>query len=530
MSKSVTVLDTGRIAVSVVGPEFTRLLAKVKAIPNRKYDRTLKLWTLPNTVLSLKNLTELGFDVSAVPARHDKKISIAGSDTRLYDFQKEGLRKIIEFDGRCLLSMDQGLGKTCTSLQLPRIRQEDRPTIIVCPASVKMHWLRELRVWCENTEDGNIVDGFVEKPIVMFGQKQMYVKGFTVIIINYDILSYHVDYLCSIKPKILIADEVQFVKNMGSSRAKALRKLAKATPRMLGLSGTPIMNRPAEFYSILNMLKPDIWGAKTNFLYRYCAPKQTGFGWTYNGATNTKELNQTLNDEVMFRVLKKDVLTQLPDKAYSVVPFKIDNMSKYRMLESGLTSLLSSGKKIGPAILQRLAGMRDEAVDQKLDQAMTWMDNFLTSGEKLVVFAVHVRIVEAVKARYGDAAVMFYGKTSVDKRERAIQRFRSDPKVRVFVGNVEAAGTGIDGLQDASSNVAFLELPWVPTQVDQASDRLHRIGQKDMVNVYYLIAQGTIEERMASVIDAKRKVITAVLDGTEVAEMSLITELLKKYR
>lgn len=269
-----------------------------------------------------------------------------------------------------------------------------------------------------------------------------------------------------------------------------------------------------------------------NFLFRYCGAYHDGWGLRYDRATNTEELNRILTDEVMHRVLKKDVLTQLPDKVHTVVPFQmIDGRlhREYRLAAGGLKQKLSGGFKYVDA-LAKLSEMRDLAVSGKFDQVLQWIRDFLDSDEKLVVYAVHHKVIDGLMSEFKSMAVKLDGRDSMQARAVSIERFQTDDSVRLFVANIEAGGIGIDGLQNAASNVAFVELPWVPASLDQAADRLHRMGQKDSVQVYLLIAENTIEEHMAAVMDDKRKMVDAVLDGRETPESSMITELLKRIR
>ena len=234
-----------------------------------------------------------------------------------------------------------------------------------------------------------------------------------------------------------------------------------------------------------------------------------------------------MNDEVMYRVLKKDVLKDLPDKMYAVVPFKIDLREydkKRREFELAMRM-----KGFGyPEALAMLNKMRQVAVTEKMNQCVRWIKDILDTGSKLVIFGVHHATIDSLMEEFPKEAVKLDGRDSSAKKDLAVRRFQEDVDIQLFVGNVEAAGVGIDGLQNACSNVAFIELPWVPAMVDQASDRLHRIGQKDSVMVYYLIAEGTVEEQVAAKLDHKRTVLDAVVDGKETEQGSLIMELVGK--
>lgn len=516
--RSVDRSQDGRLEVRFNSPskvEFFDLVEKIKDMPDRKFDPKAKNWSVPDILVVRQKLAELGFDLSRIVQTGEP--TVKEFDPRLFPFQAQGLNRAVDFGGRCLLAWEMGLGKTCASLAYLETIPEERPVIVVCPASVKLNWMREIRKWVPK-----------EQATVIFGTRRTYCKGFSMIVINYDILEAHLEYLITLEPKVLIADEVQYVKNPASLRSQALRELSKKVRVMFGLSGTPIMNRPSEFWPILSMLKPAVWKSRTSFLYRYCGAYNDGWGLRYDRATNIPELNKILTDEVMHRVLKKDVLKELPDKRYTVVPFEADNMGQYKSLEEQMV-VMAKKTIVYSSALNLLSQLRNLAVDGKFPKVVDWIRDFLDSDEKLVVYAIHHKVIDGLMATFGKIAVKLDGRDDLKKRESAIAHFQHSPEVRLFVANIEAGGIGIDGLQNAASNVAFAELPWVPASVDQAADRLHRMGQKDAVQVYYLIAEKTIEERMAEVIDEKRKVLDAVLDGRETPEMNMILELLKKY-
>jgi len=292
---------------------------------------------------------------------------------------------------------------------------------------------------------------------------------------------------------------------------------------VIALSGTPILNRPVEFWSILSILRPDVFFNKMGFMYRYCGARRTPWGWDFKGATNTIELNEILSESVMLRKRKEDVLKDLPDKIFNVVTFDGD-LKDYRANESRLYGME------GPmsSFLAEFNKLRTLAFEVKKNAVVKWIQDFIDTGTKLVVFAVHHKTIDFLMDKFH--AVKIDGRVSMKDRQKAIERFQVDDNVMLFVGNIEAAGVGIDGLQNVCSNVAFVELPWVPGSVDQASDRVHRIGTKDSVSVYYLIAEGTIEEDIAKALDSKREVLRNVLDGKEADENSLIKVLMQKFK
>lgn len=158
-------------------------------------------------------------------------------------------------------------------------------------------------------------------------------------------------------------------------------------------------------------------------------------------------------------------------------------------------------------------------------QVKEWTSDFLESGEKLVIFAHHREVVDELYNSYKEIAVKLTGESSTQERQSAVDQFQGNANVRLFIGNIKAAGLGIT--LTASSNVLFIELPWTPGEVIQAEDRLHRIGQKNAVNVYYLVGRNTIEETIVKLLHEKASVIDALMDGRKVPEFDLLSELVE---
>ena len=177
----------------------------------------------------------------------------------------------------------------------------------------------------------------------------------------------------------------------------------------------------------------------------------------------------------------------------------------------------------------RIQTLKNVAIQGKMKAAIQWIQDFLDEPtRKLVVFAIHKEPIDRIMAHYGDRAVTIAGSVSANDRHKAEHRFQTDPSIQLFVGNIQAAGVGLT--LTASSAVAFIELPWTPGDLAQATDRCHRIGQTDTVNVYYLLADKTIEYKLAAIIDHKRAVLDMVTDGQQVEKSALITELIAAYR
>jgi SWI/SNF-related matrix-associated actin-dependent regulator of chromatin subfamily A-like protein 1 len=303
---------------------------------------------------------------------------------------------------------------------------------------------------------------------------------------------------------------------------------------VIGLTGTPIVNRPIEAFNILRIIDKTAIPNFYEYTRRFCEARYNGFGWDYSGASNTEELHNILMSSIVIRRRKEDVLPSLPPKIRSFVPLELDNRKNYDAAEDDFITYIeeAEGKeaalkaKQAPALV-KISKLRMLAAEGKLEQAIDWIEDTIQDN-KLVVFGVHRRMIDPVYEKFKKVAVKIAGDVSEAFRQQAIDRFQNDPKCKLFVGQIQAAGTGIT--LTAASHVAFLELPWTSGDVLQCEDRVHRIGQFQPVIIYYLLAANTIDEDMAEIIDRKRKILDAVLDGSPNASPSIITELLKLYR
>jgi SWI/SNF-related matrix-associated actin-dependent regulator of chromatin subfamily A-like protein 1 len=505
---------------------------KVKSLPGRQFHSDRKYWSCPVSIDAIEKLMSWHFHIdqtlldilesTKLNVNDVEEIEIPGLKGVLYPFQKKGVAFIEAKQGRALIADEMGLGKTIQALAWLELHPEIRPALIVVPASLKLNWKKEATQWMRNPKT-QILSGKTPYPIT--GE---------VVIINYDVLVEWVDTLININFKTLILDEVHYIKNNLAKRTKAVKRIGKGVSSVIGLTGTPIVNRPIEAFNAIKMINPTIVPDRMDYAFKYCGAHHNGYGWDFNGATNTGELHELLVNTIMLRRLKKDVLHDLPDKVYSYTPMELDNEDEYFRAEANFIRFLKESKGVeaaqrasNAAALAEIEGLKQLAVKGKIKSALTWIEDALDSNGKLVVFCTHKFVVDELMRKFESVAVKIDGSVSQEGRQIAIDRFQNDPVVRLFIGNVKAAGVGIT--LTASSNVVFLELPWTPGDLTQAEDRCHRIGQKDSVNVYYLLASNTIEEKIAKMIDNKRKVLDSVLDGKITEQESLLSELMKEY-
>lgn len=507
-------------------------IERVRTLQERRYVAESKNWVCKFQIENIEKLKQWGFELdqsleniisrSIVSIADVKLIAIPGLKGNLFQFQNLGVSFIESKYGRALIADEMGLGKTVQALAWLQLHPELRPVVIVVPASLKLNWLKEAQRWMEKP-----------KATVLSGTKTYAVRG-EIIIINYDILSYWQEYLSKLKAKVLILDEIHCIKNGTAKRTKATKKLAKGISHIIGLSGTPIINRPVEMYNALTLIDSSVMPNFREYTRRYCGAHYNGFGWDYNGATNTGELNKLLTSTFMLRRKKADVLKDLPDKIHSYVPMELTNQDDYDNAEADFISYLSNTKGLEAAArasnaeaLAKIEGLKQLALQGKINACIDWIEDFLESDQKLVVFAVHKSAIDMLMQKFGKVAVKVDGGVSMTERNKSVEEFQNNNKVRLFIGNIVAAGVGLT--LTTASNVAFIELPWSPSAVLQAEDRCHRISQKDSVTVHFLLAAGTIEEKIATLLDSKRKVLDAILDGKVTDQKTLLSELMNAY-
>lgn len=334
-----------------------------------------------------------------------------------------------------------------------------------------------------------------------------------------------VDWLKSINPQIVVLDESTRIKNKKAARTKAILELCKNVPHIIPMSGTPIERHPSEFYTTLQMLRPDLFGNWKWYASRFCDLKETRWGIDWSGATNTEELYQLISGTLMIRRNKADLLPDLPPKQRVIVPLDVD-LTNYRKAERDIITWIERNKGEAAAVkaeqaehLVKLNVLRQLAIDAKIDSCISWIEEFLESDEKLVVFAYHRKVVEKIYNHFKKQAVMIQGGTSDKDREKAVDSFQNDPNTKLFVGNLIAASEAIT--LTAASNTVTLEFTEKPSVHFQAEDRVYRQSQlSDSVNAYYLIACDTIEEDLANILNKREKIIAEVLDGRKVDDDS----------
>lgn len=530
-------LDKSGKFVVVKFPYDRELADQVRRLEGRRWNAADKCWTAWASSENLQMLVDLGFELdskclSILQQSTEKvdleQVEVTAQDVDLpglYPFQLDGVKFLEARNGNALIADSMGLGKTIQALGWLKLHPELRPAVIVVPASLKLNWEREARKWLGKNVSIAMPQGKSPDRKVVWNKD--------LIIINYDILAYWLDAILQQSPAVMVVDESHYVKNIKAQRTKAVKELGKLVKHKVFLTGTPVVNHPAEFFTVLNMLEPREFNSWMRFTRRYCAAKHNGFGWDVSGASNTEELHGKLQGKIMLRRKKEDVLKDLPAKRRHAVPMDIDNRKEYSAAAADLVGWLKekfgSGKAEKAAQAEALVQfnyLKQLAAEGKRSNAVQWIKDSLDSNGKLVLFAVHHTMIDYLAEELRNYnPVVVDGRVSQEKRQAAVDAFQQDPSCRLFIGNIRAAGVGLT--LTAASNVVFLELDWVPANLLQAEDRIHRIGQEAECAAWYLVAGGTIEEDIARLLDEKRQVLEAVLDGKEVDETSLLTSLIE---
>jgi len=545
------------------------LVAAVKTIPGKQWDPPTKTWTIPSTwtsaladfiALSSAIVTDPDGRLAPPPPPPDldaaiTAIDIPGTDSaHLHPHQAQFVAAIQAGSRTALLADQPGLGKTASAL-ISLEAVGSKRAIVVVPAVVKTAWEREAARWTP-----------ARTTLVLAGRTPTAIPpDADTIIINYDVLSAWQPALTAWQPDALVLDESHYVKDPKSGRGKAAKVIGKSmlpsTLRM-AVTGTPIPARPKDLINQLETIGmlPAVADSAWDFLLTYCNGHKNQWGWDFDGASNLGQLHDLLVAGGMVRRLKTDVL-DLPSKTVANLPVTLTGAgakavkTAQKALMGGLVATAKTVKsetkepKITPAICRTAAsrfvshdgislvdGVRQAIGLAKVPLVVDEAKSILEAGESVVIMAHHLSVQEAIVAELAAAGVVrVFGKQSQAQKQDAIDSFqRKDPAARVLVGSIMAAATGIT--LTAASNMVIAELPWTAAVQEQAIDRIHRITQDSPVTAWRLIATGTMDDQIASLIARRAGVSGAIVDGVAIeanpdarSQVDVLTEMLVKH-
>lgn len=503
-------------------------------------------------------------------------------------YQKVGIFYAVR-QGNALIADEPGLGKTIQAIGTSNAVPEARRILVIVPASLKINWQREWQKWCTKGLRVDRVSGGKPENWPTPTDEQGYAVEPEVVIINFDLVEQHSQKLMEAPWDMMIVDEAHALKNESAKRTKAIlghgngKNHVPGIPskRTLLLTGTPILNRPSEIWSLAHALDPDYFSDKFAFERRYCDGKSTEFGWNSRGSSNLQELQRELRARIMVRRRKSQVLKDLPPKTRQLIELDHPAFAKtndhYAKLEQAsqtlkdcferrealkdeaerikamtpndpATQAAQSQYKQAASQLAReskvaffqMSEIRKETALIKVPQVIDLIKTALPNG-KLILFCHHSEVADAYRdalnAHFKKQAgkngtpktvAMVTGKTPNDQRQLEADRFQQDPDCQVFIGSIQAAGVGLTLTK--ASTVLFAELDWVPGNVSQAEDRAHRIGQRDHVLVYHAVIEGTLDSLMVRRLIEKQEVIDSALDDQVSAEQVQATQKTQEDR
>lgn len=523
--------------------EFCRVINQQYGWKEFKYEIAIKAWAFskPEILSRLKQrFPELRIDpilasfveelsqqidlqekqrllAQAVKLKEVSNLEVSGLKLPLYNYQKLGVEFLIASGGRAMLNDDMGIGKTAQALGFIA-HNKVKKTLVICPASVKYAWENEVSKWTRLKAlviDRKFGDSSAQKLMDKMDK-------YDIFIVNFDLLKKFIAVLQNMRFDCLVIDEHHFIKNPKAIRSKLAKAIAYRIKYLVMLSGTPMLNRPEELYNGLNLLDGKAWPSWLEFVKRYCGAYRGRWGWDTSGATNIPELKERISPYFLRRV-KGEVLKELPPKNYITVPVELDASHEklYNEAEKSLARYLRDHKdktteeirkSLAAEKIVKLNALRQIVTSGKTSTAEELIDQLIENQEKVIVFSCFNEPLEKLKEKYGAKAVLLTGKTPIEERGRIVEDFQYGSDIRVFLGGLQAAGTGIT--LTAASNVIFIDYFYVPAIMIQAQDRAHRIGQEaESVNIYQLHAKDTlIDEWLASLLEEKRALINQLIE------------------
>ncbi|XP_069377575.1 DNA annealing helicase and endonuclease ZRANB3 isoform X2 [Paralichthys olivaceus] len=439
-------------------------------------------------------------------------------------FQREGLDFALSRNGRCMIADEMGLGKTVQAIAVACVFRQEWPLLVVVPSSLKYPWIEELEKWIPELQPGDINLVENKSDTMGIGNSKVTVLGYGLLTTDARPL---VEALTRQQFAVVVVDESHYLKSRNAVRTKILVPLIQRSKRAILLTGTPALGRPEELFMQVDALYPKRFGTWTDFAKKFCNAHYRYIGrhrqWDCRGASNLKELHQQLS-QIMIRRLKAEVLSQLPTKIRQCIPFDLpDKAAKeatasYAKWERLMKGLGSGGNAMDNSVTE-VMGLVNQMYTQtaiaKAGAVKDYIKMMLEAEQlKFLVFAHHLTMLQACTEAAMEAKTGYIridGSVPSSLRIQLVHKFQSDPQTRVAILSIQAAGQGLT--LTAASHVVFAELCWNPGHIKQAEDRAHRIGQKASVNVHYLIAKGTLDTIMWSMLNKKETVTGSTLNG-----------------
>ena len=463
-------------------------------------DTITDMWLPKAALLKTHNTREVKIDYSKYAHRPP------------LEHQKIAIEKLVG-SKRFILADDMGLGKT-TSTIIAALETDIKKILIICPASLKINWEREIRNYTDRS--------------VYISEGKNFSTEHDFVIINYDILKNFYDLkdkenspISKANFDLVIIDEAHYISNPQAQRTKLINSFVKDTEYLWLLTGTPMTSRPINYYNLLNLIESPVAQNWMAYVIRYCQGYQFKAGnrkvWNVNGASNLEELRDRTSRQVLRR-LKTDVL-DLPEKIITPIYLRLKS-KKYEELMGEYYEWFNKNPDESKSLtvqFNKLMKVRQVVAEEKIANTIEVVENILELGKKVIIFTNFTDTLHKIHSHFGKKAVYLDGTCSKVHRQHAVDQFQENDKIQVFVGNLQAAGVGIT--LTAGEAVVFNDLSFVPAHHQQAEDRAYRYGQKNCVSVYYPLFENTIEGVIYDMLINKKNIIDTVMgDNLDKAE------------
>jgi len=436
------------------------------------------------------------------------------------EHQKESIQKLVE-NKKFILADDMGLGKT-TSTIIAALESGSKKVLIICPATLKINWKREI----ENYSD----------KAVYIAEGKNFSTDADFVIINYDIIKNFHDTKKKGESQILdanfdlvVVDEAHYIKNATAQRTKLINDLVKKVDRLWLLTGTPMTSRPIDYFNLLSLIESPVAKNWMAYAIRYCQGYQFNVGgrkvWNVMGASNLEELRDRTAG-LTLRRLKENVL-DLPDKIITPVYLRLKSKMYEEIMGEYYDWYDKNPEESKSLTVQftKLTKIRQVIADEKVSQTIELAENIVEQGKKVIIFCNFTDSLNKICEHFGKSAVKINGSMSKPERQHSVDSFQENDKIKILVGNIKAAGVGIT--LTAAEAVIMNDLSFLPSDHAQAEDRAYRYGQKNNVLVYYPIFENTIEGIIYDILNNKKQVIATVMgDNQNTADAA--EEILKR--
>ena len=433
--------------------------------------------------------------------------------------QKEAIEKLVG-SKRFILADDMGVGKSCSTI-IAALETKAKKILVVCPASLKINWQREIAIYSDRS--------------VFIAEGKKFSTEHDIVIVNYDILKNFYDIknpndsvIGQINFDLIILDEAHMVSNSQAARTKIINSFTKKAKYLWLLTGTPMTNRPINYYNLLNLIESPVAQNWMAYAIRYCEGYQFRAGnrkiWNVNGASNLEELRERTSVQILRRL--KDEVLDLPDKI--ITPIYLKTTSKeYKEFMGEYYEWLDKEEGSSSLTVQfsKLMQVRKLIANEKIKETIEFAQNIIDQDKKVIIFTNFTETLQIIHNHFGKQSVYLDGSCNKTQRQYAVDQFQENDKIKIFVGNLKAAGVGLT-LTKAEA-VIMNDLSFVPAEHAQAEDRAYRYGQKNNVLVYYPLFINTIEGAIYDILNNKKKIIGTVMGDISSDPGDTVEEILK---